>query len=151
VPRWQMALFLTRLHTASGYDLMGGGGSTFNDIQSLEPAYQLAINQLRQIGVTKGTSSTTFTPGADVPRWQMALFIVRLLQVDGIALPDGSDQGFSDIGGVSDEARIAINQLKQLGVITLSGTYEPNKDMSRDLMAEFMANALDSIRARQGG
>jgi hypothetical protein len=101
--------------------------------------------------VTKGTSSTTFTPSANVPRWQMALFIVRLLQVDGITLPDGSDQGFSDIGGTLEEAQTAINQLKQLGVITLSGTYEPNKDMSRDLMAEFMANALDAIRSRQAG
>jgi len=151
VPRWQMALFLTRLHTAGGYDLTDGGTSTFKDIQSLEPAYQLAINQLRQIGVTKGTSPTTFTPSANVPRWQMALFIVRLLQVDGITLPDGSDQGFSDIGGVSQEALIAINQLKQLGVITLSGTYEPNKNMSRDLMAQFMANALHAVRARQTG
>jgi SpoIID/LytB domain protein len=151
VPRWQMALFLTRLHTAGGYDLMDGAAQGFADIGSLDPSYQLAINQLRQLGVTKGTSETTYTPSANVPRWQMALFIARLLQVDGIALPDGSNQGFADIGGLSEEAQLAINQLKQLGVISLSGQYEPNKDMSRDLMAEFMAGSLNAIQARQGG
>jgi hypothetical protein len=52
---------------------------------------------------------------------------------------------------MSQEAQIAINQLKQLGVISLSGTYEPSKNMSRDLMAEFMANALDAILARRSG
>jgi SpoIID/LytB domain protein len=151
VPRWQMALFLTRLHTAGGYDLMDGSDQGFEDIESLEPAYRLAINQLRQIGVTKGTSDTTYTPNINVPRWQMALFIARLLAVDGITLPDGSDQGFTDIGDLSDEAQLAINQLRQLGVITLSGQYEPYRDMSRDLMAQFMAGSLDAIQAHQGG
>jgi len=150
VPRWQMALFLTRLHVAVGFDLMNGADQGFTDIGALDLPYRLAINQLKQIGVTKGTSETTYAPDINVPRWQMALFIVRLLRTDGIALPDGSDQGFDDIGGLSAEAQLAINQLKQLGVISLSGQYEPNVDMSRDLMAEFMARSLAAIRARQG-
>ncbi|HDL48933.1 MAG TPA: hypothetical protein ENH33_03085 [Actinobacteria bacterium] len=129
---------------------MNGSDQGFTDIGDLDLAYRLAINQLKQIGVTKGTSETTYAPSINVPRWQMALFIVRLLQADGIALPDGSDQGFDDIGGLSAEAQLAVNQLKQLGVISLSGQYEPNVDMSRDLMAEFMARSLAAIRARQG-
>ncbi|MDH3261068.1 MAG: SpoIID/LytB domain-containing protein [Acidimicrobiia bacterium] len=150
VPRWQMALYLTRLHSASGYELPTGAPQGFNDLRGVSAEAGLAINQLRQLGITKGTSTTTYTPGAEVPRWQMALFITRMLAADGVPLPDGSNQGFTDIGHLSAEAQKAINQLRQLGVTTLSGQYSPDLPMARDLMASFMAEALDLVRTVVG-
>jgi SpoIID/LytB domain protein len=149
VSRWQMAIFLTRLHAANGYDLPTGEAQGFADITGLDPFYQRSINQLKQLGITAGTSATTYSPNVNVPRWQMAIFVARVLEDAGVAMPDGADQGFTDLGGVSAVARLAINQLKQLGVISLSGQYDPNRDMSRDLMAEFMARSLDLARSRQ--
>ena len=146
VPRWQMALYLTRLHSASGYELPTGAPQGFGDLGGVTAEALLAINQLRQLGVTKGTSATTYTPGAEVPRWQMALFITRMLEADGVPLPDGSHQGFTDIGHLSAEAQKAVNQLRQLGVTTLTGQYSPDLPMARDLMASFMAEALDLVR-----
>ena len=46
----------------------------------------------------------------------MALFLTRQAQTQGVSLPDGSDQGFTDIGTYPSEVQIAINQLAQLGI-----------------------------------
>lgn len=39
--------------------------------------YSIAINDLAVKGIVRGTSDTTFTPDADVQRYQMALFVAR--------------------------------------------------------------------------
>ncbi len=79
VLRWQMALFLTRTVTALGVALPNGAGQGFTDIGSMPAATQTAINQIRQLGISLGTSATSFNPLGVVPRWQMALFLSRLL------------------------------------------------------------------------
>jgi hypothetical protein len=43
-----------------------------------------AIDQLVALGVAAGTSTTTFEPATPVFRWQMALFLTRVLAMDGI-------------------------------------------------------------------
>lgn len=83
VPRWQMALFLTRMHAKAGYLLPSGGSQGFTDIGGYPATTQVAINQLAQVGIAKGTSTTTFSPGTNVFRWQMALFLGRQLQAGG--------------------------------------------------------------------
>ena len=150
VPRWQMALFLTRLHAASAFDLPNGASQGFSDLGTVSAEATMAINQLKQLGITKGTSATTYTPLLDVPRRQMALFITRLLAADGVPLPDGSNQGYTDIGHLSVEAQTAVNQLKQLGITTLNGQYQPDLPMTRDLMASFMARSLEAVGAIGG-
>jgi hypothetical protein len=83
VTRWQMALFLTRLHARSGYSLPDGRSQGFNDIGNYPAETQRAINQLAQLTISKGTSASTFTPAANVARWQMALFLSRQLRAGG--------------------------------------------------------------------
>ena len=97
VPRWQMALLLTRSATAMGVALGDGSAQGFTDISGLDDATEKAINQLVQLGVTKGTSATTFSPNDNVTRLQMALFLTRLATAAGHTLGDGSDEGFTDI------------------------------------------------------
>ena len=83
VSRWQMALFLTRLHARAGYILPSGTGQGFTDIGQHPANTQMAINQLAQLGIARGTSTTTYTPDALVQRWQMALFLSRQLSAGG--------------------------------------------------------------------
>lgn len=85
VPRWQMALFLTRIHAKAGFSLPNGAGQGFTDITSYPATTQVAINQLAQLGVAKGTTNSTYSPAANVARWQMALFLGRELQSGGAA------------------------------------------------------------------
>jgi SpoIID/LytB domain protein len=81
VTRWQMALFLTRLH-ALGFELPPGAPTGFTDITDLTPETILAINQLAELGVTAGTTPTTYSPANDVLREQMASFLARLIRLD---------------------------------------------------------------------
>ncbi len=142
VTRWQMALFLTRLQTAAGFAIPPPAPQGFADIGLLPQAYQDAINQLKVMGITQGTSATTYAPDAVVTRWQMALFLTRLMSMDGLPLPDGSSQGYADIGHLSADSQRAVNQLRQLGVTVTDGAFEPDLKLPRDQMASFLARTL---------
>jgi hypothetical protein len=144
VTRWQMALFLTRQAVDHGLALPSGADQGFTDIGGLDSATQTAINQLKQLGITTGTSATTFSPNLVVSRWQMALFLIRLAAAAGVTLPSGAAQGFTDIGGLSTEAQTAINQAKQLGIADgfTATTFSPNTDTLRWQMALFLTRTL---------
>ena len=87
VSRWQMALFITRQLTAAGVTLPSGADQGFTDISGLDAATQTAINQLAQLGISKGASATTFDPTGNVTRWQMGLFLGRDLDALGVVAP----------------------------------------------------------------
>ncbi len=146
VPRWQMALFLVRSAAALGQALPNGASQGFTDIGGFDSATQTAINQLRQMNITTGTSATTFGPNGTVPRWQMALFLTRLLVRVGVNLPGGGGQGFTDISGFDAATQTAINQLRQLGISqgTTTTTFAPNLEVPRWQMALFLARSLDT-------
>lgn len=80
VPRWQMALFLTRLWHGLGYQLPVELTQPFTDLEGLSPESVIAIHQLADMGVTRGTTTTTFSPHTIVTREQMASFIARFLR-----------------------------------------------------------------------
>ena len=144
VPRWQMALFLIRTAQDMGLALPGGT-SGFVDLGGLSSETITAINQLAQLGITRGTSPTTFSPHDLVSRWQLALFITRLLARAGVSLPSGAHQGFTDLGGLSVEAVLAINQLRQLVIAkgTTPTTYTPYGIVFRWQMALFIRRSLN--------
>jgi hypothetical protein len=146
VLRWQMALFLVRAATALGQTLPSGANQGFVDIAGFDTATQTAINQLKQMNITTGTSNNTFGPNGTVPRWQMALFLTRLLVNVGVTLPSGASQGFTDISGFDAATQAAINQLRQLGISlgTTTTTFAPNLEVTRWQMALFLARGLDS-------
>ena len=79
VPRWQMALYLTRFATAAGVTLGSGADQSFTDISGYSAAIQTAINQIKQLGVTTGTTATTYSPDSNVTNEQMAMFVERML------------------------------------------------------------------------
>ena len=78
VPRWQMALFLTRAFEAAGNRLPAPVDQGFDDIAGTTPEAQTAIDQLAMLGVTRGTGPATFSPDQAVTREQMASFVRRV-------------------------------------------------------------------------
>ena len=118
--------------------------SGFGDLLGLDQATARAIQCLSHYGISNGTSDLTFSPGGTVTRWQMALFLVRQVQVHGVVLPSAVDQGFADIGGHDQETRDAINQLAQLGITHGTGgdTFSPGEAVSRWEMALFLVRFL---------
>ncbi|MXW75950.1 MAG: hypothetical protein F4Z58_07900 [Acidimicrobiaceae bacterium] len=78
VLRSHMALFLARLYKAvTGVDAPVVN-TNFTDIGRRSSEQQQAIGQIYGLGVTTGTTETTFEPRAGVTREQMASFIARL-------------------------------------------------------------------------
>ena len=144
VPRWQMAIFLARTAAVLGVALPPAAPQGFEDLGGLSVEAVTAINQIRQLGITAGTTPTTFEPHGVVNRWQMALFLTRLHPLAGGALPAGTDQGFSDLLGLSPEAITAVNQLAELGITlgTAPGAFSPSNPVVREQMASFLARLI---------
>ncbi len=180
VTREHMALFLTRLAGLVDIDMASDPDDAgFTDIGELSAESQTAINQLADLGITQGTSTTTYSPEDSVKRGHMALFIARLMdQMDPMAdgeteygytpeevvdVPDGDDADeepdktvqspFTDLQSSTKEAYDAITALWELGVASgISDTsYIPDANITRAAMADFMAGVLDHSNARPAG
>ena len=170
-----MALFLTRLAGLVDIEMADDPGDPgFSDTGDLGTESQAAIAQLADLGITQGTSDTTYSPADNVTRAQMALFISRTMNLmaplaDGeIGLSSTTQYGYTpsdvdandmdaDIGSPfldlrrsSKDEHDAITNLYELGVASgISDTgYSPGTDITRAAMAEFMAAALDHSNAR---
>ena len=78
VIRGHMALFLTRLYTAVAGSDAPAGDTEFTDVGELSDEQQAAIGQIKALGVTTGTSATTYSPSDHLTREQMASFVARL-------------------------------------------------------------------------
>ena len=165
VSREHMALFLTRLAGLVGIDMASDPDDAgFTDIGDLSDESQTAINQLADLGITQGTSATTYSPGDSVKRGHMALFIARLMNhmtagiggaiPEDVAKSDSEDKSpFTDLGGATKEAYDAITQLWELGVASgISATsFAPEASITRAAMADFMAGVLGHSNARPAG
>lgn len=157
VTREHTAIFLMRLarsvEIASTPDPQDFG---FTDIGGLPEGSQVAINQLAALGITKGTSPTTYSPSDGVTRGQMAVFIARLMDLmepradggytpsDVRAGPDSPMAPYTDLGSTTREVFDAIVELYELGVISgvSPTTYDPQALITRAAMADSMVGVL---------
>ena len=109
------------------------------------------INCLAYYGITTGTSSDTYNPGAHVTRSQMALFLTRMADVAGVTVDDAMDAGFADLDGIGDNRVNAINRLANAGIMQgrTATSFDPlghvtRADMALHLFA-FLDLALESV------
>jgi hypothetical protein len=111
------------------------------------------VDCIASYGITTGVTATTYEPSASIPRWQMALYLTRFMDVAGLTLGSGADQGFTDISGHSAAIQTAINQIKQAGVTTgtTATTYDPDSNVSNEQMAMFVTRALGQTPVGQNG
>ena len=106
-------------------------------------AHRAAINCVAYYGITQGTGDgSTYSPGDEVTRAQMAVFIARAAKAAGVALGSGIG-GFNDIGGIWAEARDAIDGLGSRGMIRSGGDFRPHDAITRAEMASFLIGLLD--------
>lgn len=171
VTREHMALFLVRLARLVGIRVLPAADTPFEDIAHLGEESQVAIRQIYRLGITVGTSATTYTPARNVSRGEMALFLQRLMDLmvpaadgripfgytpDNVNDNDGNfDVGstFQDLETVPHSVYAAVTQLYELGVASgiSANTYGPAAEMTRATMAEFMAAILDHSNLRPEG
>ena len=176
VTREHMALFLIRMAKLVGIDVPPPGKVPFLDTGRLSEESQDTISQLAQLGITKGTSDTTYSPARNVSRAEMALFLSRLMDLMDVPEHRGEvygyipsdveedvledeiadydvDAPYNDMGLSTVEEFNAVEHLYELGVASgVSGrAYAPTRDMSRSHMADFMAAILDHSNLRPEG
>ena len=151
VLRWQMALFLVRQAADHGITVPAPVSQGYTDIAGLPQATIDAINQVTQLGISKGTTSTTFSPNDVVTRWQMALFLHRLGTSAGITFSNTvGHNDFLDIALFSTEIQGAINALADtkpdpsghLVLGTGASLFTPNDPVFRWAMALFLTRVL---------
>ena len=150
VSRWEMALFISRTLAATDFGPTDGTATSFDDIGGLSPEILEAIDTLSAVGITNGVTDTKFDPYGSVTRWQMAIFLTRLLEASGVPLPDATGEvPFGDLTGYSGDALVAIEQLYRIGISTGTSTttYSPGEALPRWQMAIFLARAIETINS----
>ena len=156
VTRVQMALFLKRAARPAGIELPEASDQGFTDLDF----GSAAVNQLAELGIVEGTSSTTFDPYGPVVRSKMALWLARFLS----AAPTGpggadidevepDDDHFTDLSSVDFETRTAVRKIYEMGVTsgTSAFTFSPAEEVTRGQMAVFISRMLAHTHARPAG
>lgn len=144
VTRVQMAAFMQRM-----YELLTGedcpiATTPFNDLPGTSWG-DPAIACLYGLGVTTGTSASSFSPSDPVTRMQMAAFIARLWNTINDGTPVIPTTPFTDLPGVA-WAGDGIKQIYGLGITTgtTPTTYSPYDSVTRMQMAAFLARLYEA-------
>lgn len=118
----------------------------FTDVDPDSFAYD-DVTLLYELGITTGTSDTSYSPADEVSREQMAAFLDRawrLLspepQLEAAVAPEPPPHPFDDIDPSSYAYSSAAN-LHRLGITTGTGerTYSPARPVDREQMGAFLA------------
>ena len=127
------------------------GPLAFTDIAGFGADAQDAIRCLGAYGITVGFGDGTFRPGVGIQRYQMALFLARVVDyavtlTDGSAL-DPQEPPFTDTDDFSAEAQDAIALLYTAGVTqgTSETEFSPHETVSRRDMASFLVRLQDAL------
>ena len=139
VNRAQMASFLARLYKALTGTDAPIADTPFTDVETTSSAYN-DIGRIYGLGITTGTSPTTYSPGTNVNRAQMASFLARLYKaLTGTDAPI-ADTPFTDVETTSS-AYNDIGRIYGLGITTGTSptTYSPGTNVNRAQMASFLA------------
>jgi CSLREA domain-containing protein len=130
-------------------------GGSFADVPASQPFYK-KIETLLHSGITTGCTGSTYCPGDNVPRSQMAIFIAKGIAGGGANVPLSGTVGASPYncvsGGVSlfndvSPADIFCKHIHYIAAKNVTsgcsaGKYCPGDDVSRLEMAAFIAKAV---------
>jgi hypothetical protein len=121
----------------------------FADVPA-DNVHEEAIDCVVHWQISTGQTATTYAPGGQVTREQMASFLARAVRRSGGMLPDPTRDHFSDDDASAHEDN--INALAEAGIVngTSPGRYAPGAGVTRAQMAAFLTRSYD-YRAQQGG
>ena len=139
VTREQAAAFLARMYRVATGKQCKSANHGFSDVSRSSYAY-VDVGCLKAIGVTNGTSATTYSPQDLVTREQAAAFLARMYRVATGKQCKSANHGFSDVSR-SSYAYVDVGCLKAIGVTngTSATTYSPQDLVTREQMALFLA------------
>ncbi|MDR0950918.1 MAG: S-layer homology domain-containing protein, partial [Candidatus Ancillula sp.] len=153
VRRDQMAAFIHRLVGNPEFKLNLKKQEIVNKMKDLPGGvFRDSIKFLVNDEITTGTTSRTYSPANSVTRLQMALFMYRLADANGVDVKKGETtkniykvKDWKQLG-TSKENKLAINWLIKNGVSTQKNTnYLPAGLVTRAQMAAFMNRLYNNV------
>jgi hypothetical protein len=97
VTREEMAAFIVRAVTGTPSPMIYNPTPYFTDVDKSNLFFP-HIQKLKELGVTSGCSQTLFCPTAAIPRWEMAMLIVRArLSLNGAGFSFSPTPNFADV------------------------------------------------------
>ena len=146
VSRAQMAVFLARMYQVMSSEACIGGPLPFEDVPRSSYAYD-GVSCIYRLGITVGTTESTYSPSASVTRGQMAVFVARMYRT--ISGNDCSGDGlpFREVSSQS-LAYDEISCIYSLGITKgrTYDTYAPSAKITRGQMAVFLAGLYRATR-----
>lgn len=148
IPRVEMAQFLSNTYRYLKSTEAPIVSTPFTDISGLPRNQQDAIARVYGLGLTAGTSTTTFSPTMLVDRAQTAVFLVKLYKLITNIDPPLIKTPFTDL----TDPDIAYSQNwvpKLYGLKITAGIsptlYGPKLQVTREQMTAFLSNILHAI------
>ena len=99
--------------------------------------FKADIDAIAYDGITSGCGNNKYCPNSSLTRAQMAVFLVRALD-----LPPAESAGFSDTAGHPFEAQIDALAAAGITFGCGNGQYCPGGTVTRSQMAAFLSRAL---------
>ena len=141
VTRREMAAFIARTAAVLELDCDRDATTPFVDVPGNDWARE-DIACIRDLGVTTGTSATTYSPDDAVTRLQMAAFLARTWAATGEDCPVWSSP-FADVTRSSYGFEpVACLWRLEITTGTSASTYSPTDVVTRRQMAAFIARLL---------
>ena len=160
ISRAQIALFLIRAAGPVGVELPIPSDQGFRDIAMYPRYFRDAINQLAELRVTNGKTTSRFDPKGLVTRRQMVKFLARFLALapvgeGGVDIDDvdPDDEVFDDIDDLPLSYYRDIRVLYEMGIThgATDDRFHPDREVTRSQMALFVTRMLAHTNARPAG
>ena len=142
------AQLVTILHRLAG-EPEPGGDSGFSDVAA-GTWYTDAVAWAAQNGIVNGTTDTTFAPGDDITREQLAVILYRYAAYQGYDVSQRADlSGFGDASSISGYAQEALSWAHAQGLVLgfEDGSLRPQGTASRAQIAAVLMRFLAAVSA----
>ena len=126
-----------------------GGDSGFADVET-GTWYTDAVAWAAENGIVNGTTDTTFAPGEDITREQLAAILYRYAACQGYDVSQRADlSGFGDASSISGYAQEALSWAHAQGLVLgfEDGSLRPQGTASRAQIAAVLMRFLAAVSA----
>ena len=126
-----------------------GGDSGFSDVET-GTWYTDAVAWAAENGIVNGTTDTTFAPGDDITREQLAAILYRYAAYQGYDVSQRADlSGFGDASSISGYAQEALSWAHAQGLVLgfEDGSLRPQGTASRAQIAAVLMRFLAAVSA----
>lgn len=110
-------MFVTVLGRMAGLDTRKYENSKFTDVKT-GTYYTPYVAWAEEVGITRGTSSNTFSPDKLISRQEMAVLFLNYIKVEGNNLPKSQEEiSFEDEAAISSFAKDSVKAMQVAGII----------------------------------